>query len=305
MATFQRLNFFAGGAAIALLLAVPAQAEDDLTADPLTDVTGTALARVDLAAAEAAIAAVEVDLINELATEPLAAKTENGGVKATPAAEPVATQTLEAFWAASSPANVDFAASTVVTLADASAVTTEEPFVTSAAALDLETAATLSTGTELAEATETVVQGEEVAQVTRPLYRGVTPFYVGFGGNIGIVDSDKSAVGDFGFNIISKISLGPRFAVRPSVQISEDEVSVAIPVTYNFNPIDTGRFSIYPSLGGGIDIGSDLGLLINGGVDIPISRAFTLNSQINWRVTEDTGLGLSLGVAYNFPVFFE
>ena len=59
------------------------------------------------------------------------------------------------------------------------------------------------------------------------------------------------------------------------------------------------------SLGGGIDIGSDLGLLINGGVDIPISRAFTLNSQINWRVTEDTGLGLSLGVAYNFPVFFE
>ncbi|MEM1293300.1 MAG: hypothetical protein AAGH67_17705 [Cyanobacteria bacterium P01_H01_bin.162] len=304
MAAFQRLNFFAGGAAIALLLAVPAQAEDDLTADSLTDVTGTALARVDLAAAEAAIAAVEVDRINELAAEPLAAKTENSGVKATPAAELVATQTLEDFLAASSPANADFAEATVVTLAAVDAVV-EEPFVTSAAALDLETAATLSTGTELAEATETVAQSEEVAQVTRPLYRGVTPFYVGFGGNIGIVDSDKSAVGDFGFNIISKISLGPRFAVRPSVQISEDEVSVAIPVTYNFNPIDTGRFSIYPSLGGGVDIGSDLGLLINGGVDIPISRAFTLNSQINWRVTEDTGLGLSLGVAYNFPVFFE
>ncbi|MEL6398615.1 MAG: hypothetical protein AAFO87_02590 [Cyanobacteria bacterium J06607_6] len=304
MAAFQRLNFFAGGAAIALLLAVPAQAEDDLTADLQTDVTGTALARVDLAAAEAAIAAVEVDRMTELAAEPLAAKTENSGVKAAPAAGLVAAQTLEDFLAASSPANADFAEATVVTLAAVDAVV-EEPFVTSAAALDLETAATLAAGTESAAATETLAQGEAVAQVTRPLYRGVTPFYVGFGGNIGIVDSDKSAVGDFGFNIISKISLGPRFAVRPSVQFSEDEVSVAIPVTYNFNPIDTGRFSIYPSLGGGIDIGSDLGLLINGGVDIPISRAFTLNSQINWRVTEDTGLGLSLGVAYNFPVFFE
>ncbi|MEM6435029.1 MAG: hypothetical protein AAF773_14435, partial [Cyanobacteria bacterium P01_D01_bin.115] len=233
MAAFQRLNFFAGGAAIALLLAVPAQAEDDLIADPQTDVAGTALARVDLAAAEAAIDAVEVDLINELAAEPLAAKAENSGVKAAPAAELVATQTLDDFLAASSPANADFAEATVVTLAAVDAVV-EEPFVTSAAALDLETAATLAAGTESAAATETLAQGEAVAQVTRPLYRGVTPFYVGFGGNIGIVDSDKSAVGDFGFNIISKISLGPRFAVRPSVQISEDEVSVAIPVTYNF-----------------------------------------------------------------------
>lgn len=301
MVVFQRPYFFAGGAAVALLLAVPAQANDDLTTDMMADVTGTALARVDLAAAEAAIA--EADRVNGFADESVTAKADMAGVKAAPATAPVATQTLEDFLAESSRAESDFAEATVVTLTEVNVAMVEEPFITSAAALDLEAAETPSTETELAAAI--VAQGEEVAQVTRPLYRGVTPFYLGIGGNIGIVDSDKSAVGDFGFNIISKISLGPRFAVRPTVQFSEDEISVAIPVTYNFNPIEAGQFSIYPSLGGGVDIGSDVGLLINGGVDIPISRAFTLNSQINWRVTEDTGVGLSLGVAYNFPVFFE
>ena len=305
MAAFQNLYFLAGGAAVALLLAVPAQAEDDRTAEMMTDATGTALARVDLAAAEAAIDTADVDMITGLANEPVTTKGAIAQAKVAPLSEPVATQTLENFLAESSPADSDFAEATVVTLDEVNVAAVEEPFVTSAAALGLETAETLSDGTELAEAAETVAQGEEVAQVTRPLYRGVTPFYIGVGGNIGIVDSDKSAVGDFGFNIISKISLGPRFAVRPSVQFSEDEISVAIPVTYNFNPIDVGQFSIYPSLGGGVDIGDDVGLLINGGVDIPISRAFTLNSQINWRVSEDTGVGLSLGVAYNFPVFFE
>lgn len=152
---------------------------------------------------------------------------------------------------------------------------------------------------------EAVAQSQDVAQVTRPLYRGVAPFYVGVGGNIGIVDSDESAIGDFGFNIISKISLGPRFSVRPTASFSEEDVSVAIPLTYNFNPLDIGQFDIYPSAGVGIDIGDDIGLLVNGGIDVPISRQFTVNGQVNWRATNDIGLGVSLGVAYNFPFFFE
>jgi hypothetical protein len=60
-------------------------------------------------------------------------------------------------------------------------------------------------------------------------------------------------------------------------------------------------------VGAGIDVPFDqeVGLLINGGVDIPISRQFTLNAQTNWRVTSDFGLGLTIGVGYNFPFFFE
>ncbi|MBF2036109.1 MAG: hypothetical protein IGR92_11710 [Leptolyngbyaceae cyanobacterium T60_A2020_046] len=149
--------------------------------------------------------------------------------------------------------------------------------------------------------------GQEIAQVTRPLYRGVSPFYVGVGGNLGIIDSNESGIGDFGFNVISKISFGPRFSVRPSVTISEDKSNLAIPITYNFNPISFGEFNVFPSLGAGVDIpfSGDVGLLINGGIDIPISRDFTLNAQTNWRVTNDFGLGISLGVGYNFPFFFE
>ncbi|MEM0981140.1 MAG: outer membrane beta-barrel protein, partial [Cyanobacteria bacterium P01_H01_bin.58] len=146
---------------------------------------------------------------------------------------------------------------------------------------------------------------QEVAQVTRPLYRGAAPFYVGVGGNIGIIDSDESSVGDFGFNIISKVSFGPRFSIRPTIGISEDDVNFTIPLTYNFNPIEVGEFNMFPFAGAGADISDEVGLLINGGVDIPISRDFTLNGQLNWRTTNDTGLGLSLGVGYNFPFFFE
>lgn len=149
--------------------------------------------------------------------------------------------------------------------------------------------------------------GEQVAQVTRPLYEGVTPFYVGVGGNIGIIESRESATGDFGFSVISKISLGPRFAVRPSLIITENRTSLTAPLTYNFRPVQISGINVHPFVGAGIDIPFDqeVGLLINGGVDIPISRQFTLNAQTNWRVTSDFGLGLTIGVGYNFPFFFE
>ncbi len=153
--------------------------------------------------------------------------------------------------------------------------------------------------------TAQVREDADIAQVTRPLYRGVAPFYLGVGGNLGLISSDKSATGDFGFNIISKVSFGPRFSLRPMLQFSEEEFNVTLPITYNFNPLTLGGFSFYPSAGGGVDFGSDIGFLVNAGVDVPISRDFTLNSQVNWRVTEDTGLGISFGVGYNFPVFFE
>ncbi len=156
--------------------------------------------------------------------------------------------------------------------------------------------------------TAQVREDADIAQVTRSLYRGVAPFYVGLGGNLGIIGSGKSAVGDFGFNIISKISFGPRFSIRPMFQFSEGESNMTLPITYNFNPLTLGGFSLYPSAGAGVDFGGffdDIGFLLNAGVDVPISRDFTLNSQVNWRVSDDTGLGISFGVGYNFPVFFE
>lgn len=146
---------------------------------------------------------------------------------------------------------------------------------------------------------------EQLAQVTAPLFRGISPAYLGIGGNIGLDRSADSAVGDFGFSVFGKVSLGPRFAVRPALLVSEQDVSVAIPVTFNFNPVQFNQFTVAPFLGGGVDVGDSTGLLINAGLDIPISQQFTLTAQSNFRVTNGTGIGLLLGVGYNVPLFFE
>jgi hypothetical protein len=146
---------------------------------------------------------------------------------------------------------------------------------------------------------------EQLAQVTAPLFRGIAPAYLGIGGNIGLDRSADSAVGDFGFSVFGKVSLGPRFAVRPALLVSEQDVSVAIPVTFNFNPVQFNQFTVAPFIGGGVDVGDSTGLLINAGLDIPISQQFTLTAQSNFRVTNGTGIGLLLGVGYNIPLFFE
>lgn len=168
--------------------------------------------------------------------------------------------------------------------------------------LDSENALTLP------EAESTVAQsteGSEVAQVTAPLYRGIAPVYIGIGGNIGIGDSAKSGVGDFGFTVFGKFSLGPRFAVRPALIISEDQTSVTVPITFNFTPIRVAGYTMAPFIGGGVDISDTVGALINAGVDIPISQQFTLTAQGNFRVSDDSAFGIYLGGAYNIPFFLE
>ncbi|HEY9888948.1 MAG TPA: outer membrane beta-barrel protein [Candidatus Obscuribacterales bacterium] len=276
MANLQRVSGLVGG-----LAAVVAGAAGPAIAAPLADDAAWVAAPMSVDAATATFAPSNLDLSDLLARE-VTLPAEQGTTEALPEAiaatpQPVASQTLADLLAASEAAELGAAIALF-----------ESPTAILPAAPDT-----------VAQATT------EVAQVTRPLYRGVSPFYIGVGGTIGIVDSDDSAVGDFGFNVFGKISLGPRFAVRPMLQFSEDDFNVAVPVTYNFNPLDIKGVSVYPSLGAGVDFGDEIGLLINGGIDVPISRQFTLNSQLNWRVTDDTGLGLSLGVGYNFPVFFE
>ncbi|MEO0824493.1 MAG: hypothetical protein AAFX95_15840 [Cyanobacteria bacterium J06639_16] len=146
---------------------------------------------------------------------------------------------------------------------------------------------------------------EVLAQSTAPLYRGIAPAYLGVGGNIGIIDSDESGTGDFAFSLFGKVSLGPRFSVRPALFVSEDDTSLAIPITFNFSPLQLYGFTVAPFVGGGVDISGDTGALVNAGIDVPISQQFTLTAQGNFRVSNDSGLGLLLGVAYNIPLFFE
>ncbi|WP_155523701.1 hypothetical protein [Nodosilinea nodulosa] len=146
----------------------------------------------------------------------------------------------------------------------------------------------------------------ELAQSTRSAYE-ITPAYLGVGGNIGIGNRGQSGISSFGFNVISKISLGPRFSLRPGVTITNDRSSFTVPLTYNFNTLSFQGFRAQPYVGAGVDIptSGNVGLLIDAGADVPISRDFTLNGAANFRVTDGFALGISVGVGYNFPFIFE
>ncbi|MBE9159222.1 hypothetical protein IQ265_20630 [Nodosilinea sp. LEGE 06152] len=167
---------------------------------------------------------------------------------------------------------------------------------------DIESALLAATVEAAPEATDSI----DLAQAT-PTTVSVSPNYLGVGGNIGIGNRSDSALSSFGFNIISKISLGPRFSVRPGATITNDRSGFTIPVTYNFNTISYSGFLAQPYAGIGVEIptSGDIGLLVNAGADIPISSNFTLNAVSNFRVTSGFALGISLGVAYNFPFFFD
>ncbi|NER79897.1 MAG: hypothetical protein F6K42_09995 [Leptolyngbya sp. SIO1D8] len=281
MAFIQRISLLMGGAATALVAAFPAQAEEVLTQPSAAE------------SPETLFALVEPDTVNEKARK---VSSEITTPLSSEFAPEVATESFERSDDTIATAPATHQPSEVAAV-DVTTVEIDNTVSTSAE--------TFLEGIELAQTPESTSESQEVAQVTRPLYRGISPFYVGIGGNIGIIDSDESAVGDFGFNIISKVSLGPRFSVRPSATFSEDNISLAIPLTYNFNPVEVGDLNLYPALGAGVDISDDIGLIVNGSVDVPISREFTLNGQLNWRATNDTGLGLALGIGYNFPFFFE
>ena len=158
----------------------------------------------------------------------------------------------------------------------------------------------------ITEAAPTLGDGVELAQSPRRGYAPVSPAYLGVAGNVGFGSPD-SAIGDFGVNVISKISLGPRFSLRPGFFISERFTNFAIPLTYNFNTMSARGVRFQPYVGAGVDVpfNGNTALMVNAGADVPISRAFTLNAATNVRVTSGFGLGLSLGVGYNIPFVFQ
>lgn len=130
--------------------------------------------------------------------------------------------------------------------------------------------------------------------------------YVGIGGNIGIGNGD-TALGRGSFSVISKIGLTENFSVRPSVLFG-DSTTILIPVTYDFRfgdgPTSNFGFSAAPYLGAGVSVStgnnSNVGLLLTGGIDVPLSSQFTATAAINASVTGNAAVGLLLGVGYNF-----
>jgi len=130
--------------------------------------------------------------------------------------------------------------------------------------------------------------------------------YVGIGGNIGIGTGD-TALGRGSFAVISKIGLTRNFSVRPSVLFG-DSTTILVPLTYDFSfgegPTSNLGFSAAPYLGAGVSIStgnnSNVGLLLTGGIDVPLSSQFTATASVNASLSGNTAVGILVGVGYNF-----
>ncbi|MFN6485641.1 MULTISPECIES: fasciclin domain-containing protein [unclassified Nostoc] len=133
------------------------------------------------------------------------------------------------------------------------------------------------------------------------------PSYIGGGGNIGLSGGD-TALGDTNFSVFSKIGLTRNISVRPAVIFGDDTLFL-VPLTLDFTPRATAEvgqrtFAIAPYLGAGVaieaNLDTDFGLLLTGGVDIPLGTRFTLNGAVNAAFMDETDVGLQLGLGYNF-----
>lgn len=149
----------------------------------------------------------------------------------------------------------------------------------------------------------------EVAQVDidpgQPTRGGSS--YVGVAGNLGLSDDGNTGVGDGNFMIISKIGLTNQISARPSV-IFGDNATFLIPVTYDFSIRQQDAFAepipIAPYIGGGVAISagddSSVGLLLTGGVDVPLTPQLTATAGVNAAFADGSDVGLLIGIGYNF-----
>ncbi|MDZ8085526.1 MAG: fasciclin domain-containing protein [Nostoc sp. DedQUE12b] len=131
--------------------------------------------------------------------------------------------------------------------------------------------------------------------------------YIGGGGNIGLSGND-TALSDSNFAVISKVGLTNYLSVRPSVIFGDDTIFL-VPLTLDFSPRTAGSvgersFAISPFIGAGVaieaNLDTDIGLLLTGGVDLPVGSRFTVTGSVNASFLDDTDVGLLLGVGYNF-----
>ncbi len=127
--------------------------------------------------------------------------------------------------------------------------------------------------------------------------------YIGVGGNIGI--GGDTGIGEGSFSVISKVGLTRNFSARPSVLFG-DNTTILLPVTVDFptQNVETTRFNVAPYVGGGAIIStgddSDVGVLLTGGIDVPINSQFTATAGVNVGFVDETDVGVILGVGYNF-----
>lgn len=132
------------------------------------------------------------------------------------------------------------------------------------------------------------------------------PSYIGAGVNAGALGG--TALGDTSLSIVSKVGLTNTFSVRPGVVTDfEDDATFLIPVTYDLKGFRVGELGIQeirvaPYIGTGLAVSTDgdIGPLLTGGLDIPITERWTLNTAANAGFIDDVDLGVTVAAGYNF-----
>lgn len=138
----------------------------------------------------------------------------------------------------------------------------------------------------------------------RPTRSGYS--YIAVGGNIGITGGNTS-LGNSNFTLLSKIGLTRNFSVRPGFIFGSD-TTVMLPITYDFplgqtDPFDTFTFAPYIGAGVAYSTNDKVGLLLTGGIDVPLSREFTATANLSASIKDKPDLGLIIGIGYNFVGF--
>ncbi|MBD0261752.1 MAG: S-layer homology domain-containing protein [Tolypothrix sp. Co-bin9] len=129
--------------------------------------------------------------------------------------------------------------------------------------------------------------------------------YVGVAGNIGL--GGDSALSEPNFAVISKLGLTRNFSVRPSA-VFGDDTTILVPVTLDLTRRTADAagqtFGISPYVGAGVAIeasgDADVGLLLTGGIDVPLGSRFTATGAVNAAFLDQTDVGLLFGVGFNF-----
>lgn len=127
-----------------------------------------------------------------------------------------------------------------------------------------------------------------------------SPSYVGLGAGF---DFDG---GDVNLAVLSKIGLTSRLSVRPNAVTDFEAAILRLPLTLDFPTLaGVGGFGIAPYLGAGVSFGvgdeSDVGPMITGGVDVPLTPRFTGTAAINVDFLDDTEVGAYVGIGLNLP----
>jgi hypothetical protein len=138
-----------------------------------------------------------------------------------------------------------------------------------------------------------------------PFSRSVS--YIGIAANIGVA-GESSSLSDANFMVIGKVGVSNTISVRPSAVIGDD-TTILVPVTYDFNyqrlsdPFGE-PLGIIPYVGGGAAFttgdDSDFSFMLTGGIDVPLNRQFTATAAVNAAFFDETDIGLTIGVGYNF-----